>query len=92
MTDARHGWRKNAKDSSVVAIGEKTHRVIKCENVTIQDDLVSHMKKLELRESTTILQKMGYPSMYIPMIETCQLINLSKICKAQSIKMILGMV
>ena len=23
MTDARHGWRKNAKDSSVVAIGEK---------------------------------------------------------------------
>ena len=23
MTDARHGWRKNAKDTSVVAIGEK---------------------------------------------------------------------
>ena len=23
MTDARHGWRKNAKDSSVVALGEK---------------------------------------------------------------------
>lgn len=41
MTDARHGWRKNAKDSSVVAIGEKTHRVIKCENVTKQDDIVS---------------------------------------------------
>lgn len=41
MTDARHGWRKHAKDSSVVAIGEKTHRVIKCENVTKQDDTVS---------------------------------------------------
>lgn len=27
MTDARHGWRNNAKDSSVVAIGEKTHQV-----------------------------------------------------------------
>jgi hypothetical protein len=25
MTDARHEWRKNAKDTSVVAIGEKTH-------------------------------------------------------------------
>ena len=23
MTDARHGWRKNAKDSSIVTIGEK---------------------------------------------------------------------
>jgi hypothetical protein len=23
MTDARHGWHKNAKDTSVVAIGEK---------------------------------------------------------------------
>ena len=41
MTDARHGWRTNAKFSSVVAIGEKTHRVIKCENVTKQVDLVS---------------------------------------------------
>lgn len=41
MTDARHGWRKNAKDSSIVAIGEKTHRVIKCEHVTKQDDHVS---------------------------------------------------
>jgi diacylglycerol kinase len=28
MTDARHGWRKNAKDTSVVAIGEKTHKVL----------------------------------------------------------------
>lgn len=41
MTDAQHGWRKNAKDLSVVAIGEKTNRVIKCENVTKQDDIVS---------------------------------------------------
>lgn len=28
MTDAKHGWRKNAKDTSVVAIGEKTHKVL----------------------------------------------------------------
>jgi hypothetical protein len=39
MTDARHGWRKNAKDTSVVAIGEKTHKVLKCEHVTKTDDL-----------------------------------------------------
>ncbi|CAC5414750.1 unnamed protein product [Mytilus coruscus] len=25
MTDARHSWRKNAKDTTVVALGEKTH-------------------------------------------------------------------
>ena len=41
MTDAHHGWRKKAKDSSIVAIGEKTHRVIKCEHVTKKDDPVS---------------------------------------------------
>jgi hypothetical protein len=34
MTDARHGWHNNAKDTSVVAIGEKTHKVLKCEHVT----------------------------------------------------------
>ena len=28
MTDARHGHRKNAKDSSIVAIGEKTGKVL----------------------------------------------------------------
>lgn len=41
MTDARHGWRNNAKDSSIVVIGEKTHRVIKSEHVTKQDDHAS---------------------------------------------------
>ena len=41
MTDARHGWRKNAKDTSVVAIGEQTHKVLKCEHVTKTDDLVT---------------------------------------------------
>lgn len=41
MTDARHCWRKNAKDSSVVAIGEKTHRVLQCVHITKQDDIVS---------------------------------------------------
>jgi hypothetical protein len=41
MTDARHGWRKNAKDTSVVAIGEKTHKVLKCEHVAKTDDLVT---------------------------------------------------
>ena len=41
MTDARHGWRKNAKDTSVVAIGEKTHKVLSCEHVTKTDDTVT---------------------------------------------------
>jgi hypothetical protein len=41
MTDARHGWRKNAEDTSVVAIGEKTHKVLKCEHVAKTDDLVT---------------------------------------------------
>ena len=41
MTDARHGWRKNAKYTSVVAIGEKTHKVLSCEHVTKTDDTVT---------------------------------------------------
>ncbi|OWF49881.1 hypothetical protein KP79_PYT13511 [Mizuhopecten yessoensis] len=41
MTDARHGLRKNAKDSSVVAIGEQTHKVLECIHVTKSDDIVS---------------------------------------------------
>lgn len=30
MTDARHGWHKNAKDTSVVAIGELTRYCSVC--------------------------------------------------------------
>ena len=41
MTDARHGWRKNAKDSSIVAIGEKSHKVMNCVHITKTDDVVS---------------------------------------------------
>ena len=41
LTDARHGWRKNANDSSIVAIGEKTHKVLSCQHVTKGDDVVS---------------------------------------------------
>ena len=41
ITDARHGWRKNAQDTSVVAIGERSHKVINCAHVTKADDHVS---------------------------------------------------
>ena len=38
MTDARHGWRKNAKDSSIVAIGDKSHQVLHHVHITKEDD------------------------------------------------------
>ena len=41
MTDARHGWRKNSKDTSVVALGEKTHKVMDCVHVTKTRDPVT---------------------------------------------------
>ena len=41
LTDTRHGGRKDAKDSSVVAIGEKTHKVLSCQQVTKADYIVS---------------------------------------------------
>jgi hypothetical protein len=40
-TDARHGWRKNAKDTSVVAIGDNSHKVLQCVHVTKEMDHVS---------------------------------------------------
>jgi len=41
MTDARHGWRKNAKDTSVVAIGDHCHKVLQCVHVTKAEDHVT---------------------------------------------------
>ena len=38
MTDTRHGWRKNSKDTSVLALGEQTHKVMNCvHNTKLQD-------------------------------------------------------
>ncbi len=41
QTDARHGHRKNAKDCSVLALGEKIHKVLKKKHVTKANDSVS---------------------------------------------------
>lgn len=38
LTDARHGWRKNARQTDVVCIGDKTKKVVAYEVVTTQDD------------------------------------------------------
>ena len=40
-TDARHGWRKNAKDTSVVCIGDRSHKVLRHEYITKEDDHVT---------------------------------------------------
>jgi hypothetical protein len=37
-SDARHGWRKNAKDTSVVVIGDQSHRVLQHIHITKADD------------------------------------------------------
>ena len=47
MTDARHGWRRNAKDSSIVAIGNKSHKVLQCVHITKADDMVSQRHELK---------------------------------------------
>ena len=38
ITDARHGWRKNAKDTIVVTVGEKSHKVLLHIHVTKLED------------------------------------------------------
>ena len=46
ITDARHGWRKNAKDTSVVTIGEKSSMVLLHTHVTKADDHVTQRHEL----------------------------------------------
>lgn len=37
ITNGRHGWRKNTKDTSVVVIGNGSHKVSNCLHVTTAD-------------------------------------------------------
>lgn len=55
ITDACHGWRKNAKDTSVVAIGDKSHKVLQHIHVTKGDDLFTqcHEKLVQRGYITT---------------------------------------
>jgi hypothetical protein len=46
ITDAWHGWRKNAQDTSVVTIGERSHKVLNCVHVTKVDDPVSQRHEI----------------------------------------------
>ena len=41
LTDARHGWRKNASQTDVVCIGLKSHKVLTDEIITKSDDHVA---------------------------------------------------
>jgi hypothetical protein len=38
VTDARHGWRKNSRQTDVVCVGHLTHRVISNQIITKDDD------------------------------------------------------
>ena len=40
-TDARHGHRRNAKDTSVVALGERSHKVLQHVHITKEQDTVT---------------------------------------------------
>ena len=46
LTDARHCWRKNARFSDIVCIGDKTHKVLKVETVSKEDERCSQKHEL----------------------------------------------
>ena len=46
LSDARHGWRKNAAQSDVIALGSATHKVVGAVTVTRDDDPVSQRHEL----------------------------------------------
>ena len=48
MTDACHGWRKNAKNSCMVAIGDILHKVLQCIHITKADNMVSQRHELNI--------------------------------------------
>ena len=72
MSDARHGWRKNAQDSNIVAMGGESHTVIFHEHVTKADDPISQRhealgtkKILDKLEETGIDVKMWVHDMNV---------------------------
>lgn len=46
ITDARHSTRRNAKQSDIIALGNKTHRVVGAVTVTKDDDSISQCHEL----------------------------------------------
>ena len=46
LTDARHCWRKNAKFSDVVAMGSNTHKILKVETISKEDEISSQKHEL----------------------------------------------
>ncbi len=83
ITDARHGWRRNAKDTSVVAIGEKTHKVIHHEHVTKQDDHVT--QRHEALGMNRIFQKMAVQDVTINMVIHDRNMAVNKIVQQHSV-------
>ena len=63
LTDARHDWRRNTKDTSVVAIGQLSHKVVACEHVTKDDCPIS--QKHELIGSERIVKSLEKDSIAI---------------------------
>ena len=46
LTDARHCWRKNARFSDVVCLGDRTHKVLRVETISKNDDPCSQRHEL----------------------------------------------
>ena len=46
ITDARHGWRRNSRQTDVVAIGVETHKVLRLEVVTKVEEVISQRHEL----------------------------------------------
>ena len=59
-SDARHGWRKNAKDTSVVVMGDSSHKVLHHQHVTKGDEPVSQRHEVYgTRRSMEALDEQG---------------------------------
>ncbi|KAK3086820.1 hypothetical protein FSP39_023965 [Pinctada imbricata] len=46
LTDARHGWRRNAAQSDIVALGQSLHRVVGLVTITRADEPVSQRHEM----------------------------------------------
>lgn len=46
LTDARHCWRKNARFSDVVCLGSQTHKVLRLETISKEDDICTQRHEL----------------------------------------------
>lgn len=67
ITHVRHGWRKNTKDTSIIAVETRTHKILNCVHIATADDPVT--QRHEMKNYRQKQNKSQFK--FTPMTATC---------------------